>query len=93
MTFTTIVLAPSLTAVERWIAMESGPRFMDSEEDCAALLEQSRWSREGRIYLTAAYLSSMRSELDGMKARAEAPLRRESPRLDEEQQLACRATH
>jgi hypothetical protein len=32
MTFTTIALAPSVTAVERRIAMDSGPRFMDSEE-------------------------------------------------------------
>jgi len=72
MTFTTIALAPSLTAAERRIAMESGPKFMDSEEDYVALLEQSGWSLEERIDLTAAYQSSMRSELDGMKARADA---------------------
>ena len=72
MTFTTIALAPSLTAAERRIAMESGPKFMDSEEDYVALLEQSGWSLEERIDLTAAYQSSMRSELDGMKARAGA---------------------
>ena len=72
MTFTTIALAPSLTAAERRIAMESGPRSMDSEEDYAALLGQSGWSLLERIDLTAAYLSSMRSELDGMKARASA---------------------
>ena len=72
MTFTAIAFASSLTAAERRIAMESGPRFMDSKEDCAALLEQSGWSLQERIGLTAAYLSSMRSELDGMKARADA---------------------
>jgi SAM-dependent methyltransferase len=72
MTFTTIALAPSLSAAERGIAMESGPIFMDSKEDYAALLGQSGWSLQERIDLTAAYLSSMQSELDGMKARAEA---------------------
>ena len=72
MTFTTITLAPYLTAAERRIAMESGPRFMESKEDYAALLAQSGWSLQERIDLTAVYLSSMRSELDGMKARADA---------------------
>ena len=72
MTFTTISLAPSLPATERGIAMGSGPRFMDSEEDYAALLRQSGWSLRERIDLTSAYLSSMWSELDGMKARADA---------------------
>jgi hypothetical protein len=61
-----------LTGAERRIAMESGPRFMDSEEDYAALLGQSGWSLQERIDLTARYLSSMRSELDGMRARADA---------------------
>jgi hypothetical protein len=45
---------------------------MDSEQDYAALLGQSGWSLQERIDLTAAYLFSMRSELDGMKARADA---------------------
>jgi len=72
MTFTTIVLAPALTAAERRIAMESGPRFMDGEEDYAAMLGRSGWFLEERIDLTAVYLSSMRSELDGMKVRTEA---------------------
>ena len=72
MTFTTIAFAPNLTAAERRIAMESGPRFMESEDDYAALLAQSGWSLQERIDLTAAYLSSMRSELDGMKERADA---------------------
>jgi ubiquinone/menaquinone biosynthesis C-methylase UbiE len=72
MTFTTIFLAPALTAAERRIAMESGPRFMDSKEDYAALLGRSGWFLQERIDLTAAYLSSMRSELEGMKARADA---------------------
>ena len=72
MTFSTIALAPSLTTAERRIAMESGPRFMDSKEDYVALLEQSGWSLQERIDLTATYLSCMRCELDGMKARTEA---------------------
>lgn len=72
MTFSTIVLAPALTAAERAIAMASGPRFMASEEDAAALLAQSGWSLRERIDLTPAYASSMRSELEGMTLRADA---------------------
>jgi hypothetical protein len=45
---------------------------MDSEEDYAAMLGRSGWFLQERIDLTAVYLSSMRSELDGMKARADA---------------------
>src|SRR5580765_8183597 len=43
MTFTTIALAPDLADAERRIAMESGPRFMDSEENYVALLARSGW--------------------------------------------------
>ena len=95
MTFTTIALAPDLAAAERRIAMESGPRFMDSEEDYAALLARSGWFLQERIDLTAAYLSSMRSELDGMKARTDALVqvfgRDEFTRRVERQQAAVAA--
>jgi len=72
MTFTTIALAPSLTDAERRIATESGPRFMEGDEDYGAMLARSGWSLQERVDLTASYLSSMQSELDGMKTRADA---------------------
>ena len=95
MTFTTIALASDLTAAQRRIAMESGPRFMESEQDYAALLAQAQWSLQERIDLTAAYLSSMRSELDGMKVRTDALVqvfgRDEFTRRMERQQAAVAA--
>jgi len=72
MAFTTIALAPSLTDAERRIATESGPRFMEGDEDYGAMLARSGWSLQERVDLTASYLSSMQSELDGMKTRADA---------------------
>ena len=95
MTFTTIALAPALTADERRIAMESGPRFVESEEDYIALLGRSGWVLQERIDLTDAYLSSMRSELDGMKVRTDALIqvfgRDEFTRRVERQQAAVAA--
>jgi SAM-dependent methyltransferase len=72
MTFTIIALAPSLADYERRIAIESGPKFVDIEEDYAVLLGQSGWRLQERTDITAAFLQSMRTELDGMKARADA---------------------
>ena len=72
MVFTVQALAPSLADSERRIAMESGPKFVDIEEDYAVLLGQSGWRLQERTDLTAAFLQSMRTELDGMKARADA---------------------
>jgi hypothetical protein len=52
--------------------MESGPKFVDTKDDYAVLLGQSGWCLQERTDLTAAYLESMRTELDGMHARADA---------------------
>ena len=72
MAFTIIALAPSLAESERQIAMESGPKFVDTKDDYAVLLGQSGWWLQERTDLTAVYLQSMRTELDGMHARADA---------------------
>ena len=72
MAFTVIALAPSLSDAERQIALQSAPRFVDLEDDYAVLLGQSGWCLEERTDLTAAYLQSMRAELDGMQLRADA---------------------
>ena len=72
MAFTVIALAPSLTDSERRSAIESGPKFVDIEEDYAVLLGQSGWCLQERTDLTAALLQFMRIELDGMQARAGA---------------------
>jgi len=72
MVFTIIALAPSLSDSERQIAMEAGPKFVDVEDDYAVLLGQSGWCLQERTDLTAAFLQSMRAELDGMQARADA---------------------
>ena len=72
MAFTIIALAPSLSDSERQIAIESGPKFVDTKDDYAVLLDQSGWFLQERTDLTAAFLKSMRAELDGMRARADA---------------------
>lgn len=72
MVFTSMAIAPSLADPDRRVAMESGPKFVDTEEDYAILLGQSGWCLEDRADLTAALLQSMRNELDGMRARGDA---------------------
>lgn len=72
MAFTIIAVAPSLTDSERRIAIESGPKFVDTANDYAVLLGQSGWCLHERTDLTATLLQSMRVELDGMLARADA---------------------
>ena len=72
MVFTSMAIAPSLSDSDRLVAMESGPKFVDTEEDYAILLGQSGWCLEDRADLTAALLQSMRTELDGMRARGDA---------------------
>ena len=72
MVFTIQALAPSLSDSERRIAMESGPKFVDTKVDYEVLLAQSGWWLQERDDLTAAFLQSMRTELDGMQARADA---------------------
>jgi ubiquinone/menaquinone biosynthesis C-methylase UbiE len=71
MVFTVIALAPSLADSERRIAIASGPTFVDSPDDYAVLLDQSGWCLQERTDLTAEFLQSMRTELEGMQARAD----------------------
>jgi len=72
MVFTVIAPTSSLTASERRIAIESGPPFVDAPDDYAVLLEQSGWCLQERTDLTAVFLQSMRTHLEGMQARADA---------------------
>ena len=72
MVFTVIAPAPSLAKSERQIAIESGPPFVDVPDDYAVLLDQSGWCLQERTDLTAAFLQSMRTHLEGMQARAKA---------------------
>ena len=70
--FTVIAFAPELADSERQIAIESGPPFVDIPVDYAVLLGQSGWCLQERTDLTAAFLQSMRTVLEGMQARAGA---------------------
>lgn len=70
--FTVIAPAPSLADSERRIAIASGPTFVDTPDDYAVLLDQSGWCLQERTDLTAEFLQSMRTELEGMQARARA---------------------
>ncbi len=72
MVFTVIALTTPLTEVERGIAIECGPPFVDAPDDYAVLLDQSGWLLQERTDLTAAFLQSMRTHFDGMQARAGA---------------------
>ena len=72
MVFSVQALAPSLADSERRIAIESGPKFVDIDDDYAVLLDQSGWRLQERTDLTAPLLQYMRTELEGMQARADA---------------------
>jgi SAM-dependent methyltransferase len=54
MVFTTIAIAPSLAEAERRIAVESGPKFVDVEDDYGVLLGRSGLCLQERTDLTAA---------------------------------------
>jgi hypothetical protein len=70
--FTVISLALSLAESERGTAIASGPTFVDTADDYAALLGQSGWCLQERAKLTAEFLRSRRIELEGMPVRADA---------------------
>jgi ubiquinone/menaquinone biosynthesis C-methylase UbiE len=70
--FTVIAPAASLTDAERQIAIKSGPPFVDVPADYAVLLSQSDWYLQERTDLTVEFLQSMRTDLEGMRARADA---------------------
>lgn len=70
--FTVIAPAPSLADSERQIAIASGPRFVDTDDDYAVLLDRSGWRLSERTDVTPALLRYMRAELEGMESRADA---------------------
>lgn len=72
MVFTVIAPAPSLADSERQIAIEGGPPFVDVPDDYAVLLDHSGWRLQERMDLTAEFLQSMRTHLQGMQDRADA---------------------
>ena len=72
MVLSVIAPAPSLSASERQVAIESGPPFVDVDRDYALLLEQSGWRVQERIDVTTEFAQSIRTWLEGMKTRAEA---------------------
>ena len=72
MVFTVIAPAPSLAEAERRIAIESGPPFVDVPNDYAVLLDESGWCLHERSDVTGAFLLSMRTHLEGMRARVDA---------------------
>ena len=59
--------ASSLSPSERQIAIESGPEFVDVDGDYVLLLEQSGWSVQERVDVTAEFAKSMRTSLEGMR--------------------------
>jgi ubiquinone/menaquinone biosynthesis C-methylase UbiE len=70
--FTVMAPAPSLTDSDRQIAIASGPKFVDTADDYAVLLDQSEWCLRTRADLTAEHVQYMRAELKGIQARTEA---------------------
>jgi ubiquinone/menaquinone biosynthesis C-methylase UbiE len=71
MVFTVIAPAPLLSDADRQIAIASGPSFVDVPEDYAAMLERTGWRLRTREDLTAAFLATMRSHFEGLRARAD----------------------
>jgi SAM-dependent methyltransferase len=70
--FTVIAPAPSLTDAERRTAVACGPKFVDTADDYADLLDRSGWQLKERMDLTVELLQFVRAEFEGMQARADA---------------------
>lgn len=70
--FSVIAPAPSLTDAERQFAIEAGPKFVDTANDYAVLLDQSGWRLRARTDLTREYSECMRAELECMQGSADA---------------------
>lgn len=69
--FTVIAPASSLSDAEHQLAIASGPKFVDTADDYAVLLDQSGWCLQERTDVTQELLQYMRAELDAMQVRAE----------------------
>lgn len=72
MAFSVIALAPSLGEAERRAAIAAGPKFVDTPNDYAILLDQSAWAVTHRMDVTGELLQYLRAELHGMQARERA---------------------
>ncbi len=72
MVFSVIAPAPGLSESAHRVAVASGPPFVDVSADYALLLGQSGWRVLERIDVTAEYVQSIRTLLEGMAARADA---------------------
>lgn len=64
MVFTVISVAPNLSATQHRRAVVSGPEFVESDADCADLLEQTGWVVTARENITADFAASCRRQLD-----------------------------
>ena len=71
MAFTVILLAPALTDSERQIVVAAPPKFVQTDDDYAVLLEQAGWRLLNRIDVTAAHLQTMRADVEGTRERAD----------------------
>ncbi len=72
MVFSVIAPADALSVIERRIAIESGPEFVDVEGDYPTLLEQSDWRVLQHIDVTDRFAQSIRASLQAMHANADA---------------------
>ena len=72
MVFTAIAPAPSLADSERQIAIESGPPFVDVQDDYVRLLRRSGWHPLHRMDVTGEFSRAIRARLEGMQERADA---------------------
>jgi ubiquinone/menaquinone biosynthesis C-methylase UbiE len=72
MVFSVIALPPSLSKVERRIAIEAGPPFVDVADDYAHLLRRSGWHQLQRMDVTGEFSRAIRARIEGMQERAGA---------------------
>lgn len=72
MAFTVISAAPSLSSADYRIALDAGPRFMETAVGYPKMLEQTGWTITHHLDLTVAYARAARHRLREEEARAEA---------------------
>jgi SAM-dependent methyltransferase len=72
MVFSVIAPAAELSDAERRFAVESGPEFVDVDDDYRTLLEQSGWRVLQRIDVTDVFAQSIRTSLLLMRARQDS---------------------
>ena len=72
MVFSVIAPAAALSEVDRQLAIESGPEFVDVDGDYPTLLEQSNWHVLRQIYVTEVFAKSIRTSLHLMSTREDS---------------------